>query len=137
MLSRDSPQPFSRINITITNNKSAHVEECNNGFAQLNLVDLVGCKSNSANLFKREDFYVNASLVILNLVIIQVNSLSDMQRSVNYRESKVVHCLNLALGGNSKTTVVCTILLVATTMTLMMLWFSAKVARVCNALKDV
>ena len=78
--------------------------------AQLNLVDLAGSenvsKAKCEGMRIKEGGNINKSLLALSNVI---NKLSQNNKSfVNYRDSKLTRLLQTALGGNSKTTIICT-----------------------------
>ena len=95
-----------RINIEITKK----IEQNNTTFiSQLNLIDLAGSENASktccVGLRFKEGANINKSLLALSNVI---NSLSQRQ-FVNYRDSKLTRLLQPALGGNSKTAIICTI----------------------------
>ena len=77
--------------------------------AHLNLVDLAGSERAGENVGdrRREGCMINTSLLFLSKVIKQ---LSEGQRQfINFRDSKVTRILQNALGGNSKTAVLCTV----------------------------
>lgn len=95
-----------RINIEITKK----LDKNNTTFiSQLNLIDLAGSENASktccVGLRLKEGANINKSLLALSNVI---NSLSQRQ-FVNYRDSKLTRLLQPALGGNSKTAIICTI----------------------------
>ena len=72
-------------------------------FSQLNLVDLSG----SENISKINS-NINKSIISLNNII---NKLSQNNKNfINYRESKLTRLLQNSLGGNSKTTFICSII---------------------------
>ena len=78
--------------------------------SQLNLVDLAGSenvsKAKCEGMRIKEGGNINKSLLALSNVI---NKLSQNNKSfVNYRDSKLTRLLQTALGGNSKTTIICT-----------------------------
>ena len=79
--------------------------------SQLNLVDLAGSenvsKAKCEGVRIKEGGNINKSLLALSNVI---NKLSQNNKSfVNYRDSKLTRLLQTALGGNSKTTIICTL----------------------------
>ena len=81
-------------------------------FSQLNLVDLAGSenvsKAKCEGLRIKEGGNINKSLLALSNVI---NKLSQNNKNfVNYRDSKLTRLLQTALGGNSKTTIICTMI---------------------------
>ena len=95
-----------RINIEITKKVN---EKTTTFISQLNLIDLAGSENASktccVGLRFKEGANINKSLLALSNVI---NSLSQKQ-FVNYRDSKLTRLLQPALGGNSKTAIICTI----------------------------
>jgi centromeric protein E len=83
-------------------------------YSMLNLVDLAGserlnefdCKP-SADHNMGETGYINKSLFVLSNVI---NKLAEGKSAhIPYRDSKLTRILQMALGGNSLTAIVCTI----------------------------
>ncbi|KAK6938551.1 Kinesin motor domain [Dillenia turbinata] len=79
----------------------------------LNLVDLAGseriAKTGAGGVRLKEGKYINKSLMVLGNVI---NKLSDgvKQRGhIPYRDSKLTRILQPALGGNAKTSIICTV----------------------------
>lgn len=79
--------------------------------AQLNLIDLAGSenvsKAKCEGIRLKEGTNINKSLLALSNVI---NRLSQNSKHfINYRDSKLTRLLQTSLGGNSKTTVICTI----------------------------
>ena len=85
-------------------------------FSCLNLVDLAGSERINENENKKkhigETGYINKSLFMLTNVI---NKLAENSTSINkktyipYRDSKLTRLLSQSLGGNSLTTIICTI----------------------------
>lgn len=79
--------------------------------SMLNLVDLAGSERAEAtgatgNRLK-EGSHINKSLLSLSLVI---NKLSEGQEQhINYRDSKLTRILQLSLGGNAMTAIICTV----------------------------
>jgi kinesin family member 5 len=77
--------------------------------SRLNLVDLAGSerisKSGATGKLLDEAKSINLSLTTLGLCIKQ---LTDGQSFANFRDSKLTYYLRESLGGNSKTTLVCT-----------------------------
>ena len=72
-------------------------------FSQLNLIDLAG----SENISKING-NINKGIITLNNII---NKLSQNNKTfVNYKESKLTRLLQHSLGGNSKTTMICTLI---------------------------
>ena len=81
-------------------------------YSQLNLVDLAGSenvsKAKCEGMRIKEGGNINKSLLALSNVI---NKLSQSSKNfVNYRDSKLTRLLQTALGGNSKTTIICTMI---------------------------
>ena len=79
--------------------------------AQLNLIDLAGSENVSTakceGIRLKEGTNINKSLLALSNVI---NRLSQNSKHfINYRDSKLTRLLQTSLGGNSKTTIICTI----------------------------
>ena len=79
--------------------------------SQLNLIDLAGSenasKAKCEGIRFKEGTNINKSLLALSNVI---NRLSQNSKNfVNYRDSKLTRLLQTALGGNSKTAIICTI----------------------------
>ncbi|XP_034201768.1 kinesin-like protein KIN-7N isoform X2 [Prunus dulcis] len=80
---------------------------------RMNLVDLAGseriAKTGAGGVRLKEGKYINKSLMILGNVI---NKLSDGAKNrghIPYRDSKLTRILQPALGGNAKTSIICTI----------------------------
>lgn len=75
----------------------------------MNLVDLAGSerisKTGATGKTLVEAQKINLSLTTLGLCIKQ---LTDGSQFVNFRDSKLTYFLKESLGGNSKTTLVCT-----------------------------
>lgn len=86
-------------------------EESATVVSMLNLVDLAGSERADAtgatgNRLK-EGSHINKSLLALSLVI---NKLSEGQEQyINYRDSKLTRILQLSLGGNAMTAIICTV----------------------------
>ena len=81
-------------------------------YSQLNLVDLAGSenvsKAKCEGLRIKEGGNINKSLLALSNVI---NKLSQNNKNfVNYRDSKLTRLLQSSLGGNSKTSIICTMI---------------------------
>ena len=76
---------------------------------RLNLVDLAGseriAKTGATGQTLQEAMKINQSLTSLGLVI---KALTEGARHVPFRDSKLTLLLKDALGGNSKTTLICT-----------------------------
>ena len=92
------------------NNNNNNIEK--KFYSQLNLVDLAGSenvsKAKCEGLRIKEGGNINKSLLALSNVI---NKLSQNNKNfVNYRDSKLTRLLQSSLGGNSKTTIICTMI---------------------------
>lgn len=77
----------------------------------LNLVDLAGSERLNEFDYKSDTLgetgYINKSLFILSNVI---NKLAEGKSShIPYRDSKLTRILSMALGGNSLTSIICTV----------------------------
>ena len=77
--------------------------------ARLNLVDLAGsenvAQTGATGITLDQAKKINLSLTMLGRVI---NKLSEGDSHIPYRDSKLTHRLCESLGGNSKTTLICT-----------------------------
>ena len=77
--------------------------------AKLNLVDLAGSerisKTGATGKVLEEAKKINQSLTYLGMVI---KELSEHKDHISYRNSKLTLLLRESLGGNSKTTLICT-----------------------------
>ena len=93
-----------KINIEFLDNKKKY-------FSQLNLVDLAGSenvsKAKCEGLRIKEGGNINKSLLALSNVISKLSQ--NNKTFVNYRDSKLTRLLQTSLAGNSKTTIICTI----------------------------
>ncbi|XP_033229654.1 centromere-associated protein E-like [Belonocnema kinseyi] len=83
--------------------------------SHLNLVDLAGSERASqtgatGDRFK-EGKHINLSLSTLGLVIKQLSETQDKEKPnfVNFRDSKLTRILQVSLGGNSLTAIICTV----------------------------
>lgn len=80
--------------------------------SQLNLVDLAGSEGASRTqtdgLRLREGSNINRSLLALSNVINRLSQACNGKTFINYRDSKLTRILQPALGGNSKTAIICT-----------------------------
>lgn len=78
----------------------------------LNFVDLAGSErisqTKAAGVRMKEGVHINKSLSTLGMVIRQ---LSDQEKFISFRDSKLTRLLQHALGGNAKTLVIATITL--------------------------
>ena len=76
---------------------------------RLNLVDLAGServnKTGAAGEVLKQATNINQSLSYLGICI---NALTENQKFIPFRNSKLTFFLKDALGGNSKTTLICT-----------------------------
>ena len=80
--------------------------------SQLNLVDLAGSEGASRTqadgIRLREGSNINRSLLALSNVINRLSSANGGKTFINFRDSKLTRILQPALGGNSKTAIICT-----------------------------
>lgn len=103
--------------------------------AKLNLVDLAGSENvketGATGVTLQEAGKINQSLSVLGLVI---NKLLAGESHIPYKDSKLTHLLSESLGGNSKTTLICTTRRAAKHMnqTLSSLRFAQRVKRIKN-----
>jgi len=82
--------------------------------SQLNLVDLAGSegasRTETQGIRLREGSNINRSLLALSNVINRLSQQGGSSKAfINYRDSKLTRILQPALGGNSKTAIICTI----------------------------
>ncbi|CAL0322518.1 unnamed protein product [Lupinus luteus] len=79
----------------------------------LNLVDLAGseriAKTGADGVRLKEGKSINKSLMILGNVINKLSDGSKQRGHIPYRDSKLTRILQPALGGNAKTSIICTI----------------------------
>ncbi|XP_054794104.1 kinesin-like protein KIN-7N isoform X2 [Prosopis cineraria] len=79
----------------------------------LNLVDLAGseriAKTGAGGVRLKEGKHINKSLMILGNVINKLSEGSKQRGHIPYRDSKLTRILQPALGGNAKTSIICTI----------------------------
>lgn len=81
-------------------------------YSVLNLVDLAGSErlSQSGHGSVEETSFINKSLFVLANVIYKLSeNKKGNQNHIPYRESKLTQILRTALGGNSLTSVICTV----------------------------
>ncbi|KAK7081601.1 hypothetical protein SK128_019046 [Halocaridina rubra] len=101
--------------------------------SHLNLVDLAGSENASQTGATgdrlKEGGFINKSLFMLGRVISQ---LSEGEQFVNFRDSKLTRILQLSLGGNAKTAVVCTVTPVGIEQTHSTLRFASRAKAVKN-----
>lgn len=80
--------------------------------SQLNLVDLAGSegasRTETQGIRLREGSNINRSLLALSNVINRLSQANSGKAFINYRDSKLTRILQPALGGNSKTAIICT-----------------------------
>ncbi len=89
------------------------IDETKVRVSQLNLVDLAGSEGASRTqadgLRLREGSNINRSLLALSNVINRLSSANGGGKTfINFRDSKLTRILQTALGGNSKTAIICT-----------------------------
>ncbi|GKV20033.1 hypothetical protein SLEP1_g30211 [Rubroshorea leprosula] len=79
----------------------------------LNLVDLAGseriAKTGIGGVRLKEGKYINKSLMILGNVINKLSEGAKQRGHIPYRDSKLTRILQPALGGNAKTSIICTV----------------------------
>ncbi|MBA0567665.1 hypothetical protein Golob_005214, partial [Gossypium lobatum] len=79
----------------------------------LNLVDLAGseriAKTGAGGVRLKEGKYINKSLMALGNVINKLSNGAKQRAHIPYRDSKLTRILQTALGGNAKTSIICTV----------------------------
>ncbi|KAK4428708.1 Kinesin-like protein KIN-7N [Sesamum alatum] len=79
----------------------------------LNLVDLAGservAKTGAGGVRLKEGKHINKSLMILGNVINKLSEGGKLRGHIPYRDSKLTRILQPALGGNAKTSIICTV----------------------------
>ncbi|XP_020099506.1 kinesin-like protein KIN-7L isoform X1 [Ananas comosus] len=79
----------------------------------LNLVDLAGseriAKTGAGGVRLKEGKYINKSLMVLGNVINKLSDNGKQRGHIPYRDSKLTRILQPALGGNAKTSIICTV----------------------------
>ncbi|XP_010061634.2 kinesin-like protein KIN-7N isoform X2 [Eucalyptus grandis] len=79
----------------------------------LNLVDLAGseriAKTGAGGVRLKEGKHINKSLMVLGNVINKLSEGAKQRGHIPYRDSKLTRILQPALGGNAKTSIICTI----------------------------
>lgn len=79
----------------------------------LNLVDLAGseriAKTGAGGVRLKEGKHINKSLMILGNVINKLSEGGKQRAHIPYRDSKLTRILQPALGGNAKTSIICTV----------------------------
>lgn len=76
------------------------------------MVDLAGSegasRTETQGIRLREGSNINRSLLALSNVINRLSQANSGKAFINYRDSKLTRILQTALGGNSKTAIICT-----------------------------
>ena len=118
-LNQESSRSHTVFRITIESKALDSTPSASSQISQLNLVDLAGSEAVSRTkaegmrrwyafvLRYREGMKINKSLLALSNVIQRLSS--GQAKFINYRDSKLTRMLQPALGGNSKTAIICTI----------------------------
>ncbi|OVA09421.1 Kinesin [Macleaya cordata] len=79
----------------------------------LNLVDLAGSerivKTGAGGIRLKEGKHINKSLLVLGNVINKLSDGGKQRGHIPYRDSKLTRILQPALGGNAKTSIICTV----------------------------
>ncbi|XP_038983599.1 kinesin-like protein KIN-7L isoform X2 [Phoenix dactylifera] len=79
----------------------------------LNLVDLAGseriAKTGAGGVRLKEGKHINKSLMILGNVINKLSENGKQRGHIPYRDSKLTRILQPSLGGNAKTSIICTV----------------------------
>ncbi|PPE01243.1 hypothetical protein GOBAR_DD01737 [Gossypium barbadense] len=79
----------------------------------LNLVDLAGseriAKTGAGGVRLKEGKYINKSLMVLGNVINKLSNGAKQRAHIPYCDSKLTRILQTALGGNAKTSIICTV----------------------------
>ncbi|KAI3958866.1 hypothetical protein MKX01_023542 [Papaver californicum] len=79
----------------------------------LNLVDLAGSeriiKTGAGGIRLKEGKHINKSLLVLGNVINKLSEGPKQRGHIPYRDSKLTRILQPALGGNAKTSIICTV----------------------------
>ncbi|XP_010248347.1 PREDICTED: kinesin-like protein KIN-7N isoform X2 [Nelumbo nucifera] len=79
----------------------------------LNLVDLAGseriAKTGAGGVHLKEGKHINKSLMVLGNVINKLSDGGKQRGHIPYRDSKLTRILQPALGGNAKTSIICTV----------------------------
>ncbi|KAM7516964.1 hypothetical protein LguiA_006547 [Lonicera macranthoides] len=79
----------------------------------LNLVDLAGseriAKTGAGGVRLKEGKHINKSLMVLGNVINKLSDGAKRRGHIPYRDSKLTRILQPALGGNAKTSIICTL----------------------------
>ncbi|KAK9756502.1 hypothetical protein RND81_01G102200 [Saponaria officinalis] len=79
----------------------------------LNLVDLAGseriAKTGADGVRLKEGKHINKSLMVLGNVINKLSDGAKQRGHIPYRDSKLTRILQSALGGNAKTSIICTV----------------------------
>uniref|UniRef100_A0ACD5WUJ5 Uncharacterized protein n=1 Tax=Avena sativa TaxID=4498 RepID=A0ACD5WUJ5_AVESA len=92
--------------------ESSAKDQMNSGDAIRNLVDLAGSeritKTGADSVRLKEGKHINKSLMILGNVINKLSENGKQRGHIPYRDSKLTRILQSALGGNAKTSIICT-----------------------------
>ncbi|XP_021728458.1 kinesin-like protein KIN-7N [Chenopodium quinoa] len=79
----------------------------------LNLVDLAGseriAKTGADGVRLKEGKHINKSLMVLGNVINKLSEGAKQRGHIPYRDSKLTRILQFSLGGNAKTSIICTV----------------------------
>lgn len=96
---------------TASSNNASNVDAIR--VSVLNLVDLAGseriAKTGVGGVRLKEGKYINKSLMILGNVINKLSESGKQRGHIPYRDSKLTRILQPALGGNAKTSIICTL----------------------------
>ncbi|KAJ6335308.1 hypothetical protein OIU78_012024 [Salix suchowensis] len=99
----------------------------------LNLVDLAGSeritKTGAGGVRLKEGNYINKSLMVLGNVINKLSDEAKQRGHIPYRDSKLTRILQPSLGGNAKTSIICTLHVEETKGTLL---FASRAKRITN-----
>ncbi|EYU25539.1 hypothetical protein MIMGU_mgv1a001948mg [Erythranthe guttata] len=103
------------IEIKAKDNKSNYISSPDDAIhvSVLNLVDLAGservAKTGAGGVRLKEGKDINKSLTILGNVINKLSEGGKQRGHIPYRDSKLTRILQPALGGNAKTSIICTV----------------------------
>jgi hypothetical protein len=110
-LNEKSSRSHSVFRLTIETNKLFNGKEMTL-LSKVNLIDLAGSenasKTQCMGIRLKEGININKSLLALSNVISKLSQ-PNQKLFVNYRDSKLTRLLQPSLGGNSKTSIICTI----------------------------
>ncbi|CAN0905781.1 Kinesin-like protein KIN-7N [Linum grandiflorum] len=97
----------------LTNSSSVYSSSDAVRVSVLNLVDLAGseriAKTGAGGVRLKEGKYINKSLMVLGNVINKLSDGGKQRAHIPYRDSKLTRILQPALGGNAKTSIICTL----------------------------